>query len=109
MRVGVFLVLLTLLAPISQAQPTIEADKLTCSPSELSFGVNNAFVRAMTDGSTDVSDEWLVYMPSMCGQTEERLRHVLEFDVDSVEQPNQIPGPSFSEMWIRHSTFRLIH
>ena len=92
MRVGIFLILLTLLAPFSYAQATTSADRYECTPNELSFGVNNAFVRAMTDGSTDASEEWLVYMPSMCGQTEERMRHVLEFDVASVEQPNQIPG-----------------
>ena len=92
MRVGVFLVLLTLLAPISQAQPAIQADTITCSPSELSFGVNNAFVRAMTDGAQDLSDQWLVYMPSMCGQTEETLRHEINLNIVSIEQPNQIPG-----------------
>ena len=92
MRVGIFLILLTLLAPFSYAQATTSAERYECTPNELSFGVNNAFVRAMTDGSTDVSDEWLVYMPSMCGQTQEQLRHALEFDIESLEQPKQIPG-----------------
>ncbi|MGB0365266.1 MAG: hypothetical protein ACPGJD_04300, partial [Candidatus Poseidoniaceae archaeon] len=92
MRVGIFLILLTLLAPFSYAQATTNAERYECTPNELSFGVNNAFVRAMSDGSTDASDQWLVYMPSMCGQTEEQLRHALEFDLESVEQPNQIPG-----------------
>ena len=62
MRVGIFLILLTLLAPFSYAQATTSADRYECTPNELSFGVNNAFVRAMTDGSTDASEEWLVYL-----------------------------------------------
>ena len=53
MRVGIFLILLTLLAPFSYAQATTSAERYECTPNELSFGVNNAFVRAMTDGSTD--------------------------------------------------------
>ena len=73
MRVSVFLILLTLLAPISQAQPSVQSNQFDCSPNELSFGVNNAFVRAMTDESSDVSDQWLVYMPSMCGKNQDFL------------------------------------
>ena len=92
MRVGIFLIVLTLLAPFSYAHATTNADSYECMPNELSFGVNNAFVRAMSDGSTDASNEWLVYVPSMCGQTEEQLRHILDLDIESVEQPNQIPG-----------------
>ena len=78
MRVGMFLIVLTLLAPFSYAQATTSQDRYECEPTELSFGVNNAFVRAMTDGLTDASDQWLVYMPSMCGQTEEMLRNELD-------------------------------
>ena len=70
----------------------MEAEKFVCSPTELSFGVNNAFVRAMTDGASDSSKQWLVYMPSMCGQTEETLRHEFDINIVAVEQPNQIPG-----------------
>ena len=92
MRVGIFLIVLTLLAPFSYAHATTNDDRYECMPNELSFGVNNAFVRAMSDGSTDASNEWLVYVPSMCGQTEEQLRHILDLDIESVEQPNQIPG-----------------
>ena len=92
MRVGVFLILLTLLAPIAYAQPAPTSEQFECTPSELSFGVNTAFVRAMTDGAEDASNQWLVYMPSMCGQTEETLRNVLSLPIDSIEQPNQIPG-----------------
>ncbi|MGB1986287.1 MAG: hypothetical protein ACPHS8_07555, partial [Candidatus Poseidoniaceae archaeon] len=92
MRVSVFLILLTLLAPISQAQPSVQSDQFECSPNELSFGVNNAFVRAMTDGSEDVSDQWLVYMPSMCGQNQDLLQQLLPFEIESIQQPNQIPG-----------------
>ena len=92
MRVSVFLILLTLLAPISQAQPLPRQDTLECSPSELSFGVDTAFVRAMTDGSNEVSDQWLVYMPGICGFTEEHLLQSLPFAVESIEQPDQIQG-----------------
>ena len=92
MRVGVFLILLTLLAPIAYAHPTPTSEQFERTPSELSFGVNTAFVRAMTDGAEDASNQWLVYMPSMCGQTEETLRNVLSLPIDSIEQPNQIPG-----------------
>ena len=92
MRVGIFLVLLTFLAPIAHAQPAPESEKLECHPEELSFGVNNAFVRAMTDGAEDASAEWLVYMPTMCGQTKEAMMKAFQFDIDRIEQPNQIPG-----------------
>ena len=92
MRVGIFLILLTLLAPITQAHPIPESTPIDCDPSELSFGVDTAFVRAMSDGVTDASDAWLVYMPSMCGLTEEHLRNVLTFEVEDIEQPLQIQG-----------------
>ena len=92
MRVSVFLILLTLLAPISQAQPSVQSNQFDCSPNELSFGVNNAFVRAMTDESSDVSDQWLVYMPSMCGKNQDFLQQMIPFEIESIEQPNQIPG-----------------
>ena len=92
MRVSVLLVLITLLAPIAHAQPTPESELIECNPDELSFGVNNAFVRAMTDGATDASNQWLVYMPTMCGQTEETLWNVLPIEVESFEQPEQISG-----------------
>lgn len=92
MRVSVFLILLTLLAPISQAQPSVQSNQFDCSPNELSFGVNNAFVRAMTDESADVSDQWLVYMPSMCGKNQDFLQKMIPFEIESIEQPNQIPG-----------------
>ena len=92
MRVGIFLVLLTFLAPIAHAQPAPESERLECNPAELSFGVNNAFIRAMTDGAEDASAEWLVYMPTMCGQTKEAMMKAFQFDIDRIEQPNQIPG-----------------
>ena len=60
MRVSVFLVLITLLAPVANAQSVAEAEIIECTPSELSFGVNNAFVRSMTDGAEDASAQWLV-------------------------------------------------
>ena len=84
MRVGVLLIFITLLAPIAHAQPTNRSEIIECTPTELSFGVNNAFVRAMTDGAQDISDQWLVYMPSMCGQTEDRIQSHLSFDIESL-------------------------
>jgi len=92
MRVGVFLIFITLLAPIAHAQPAPELEIIECTPTELSFGVNNAFIRAMTDEAQDISEQWLVYMPSMCGQTEDAIQSHLSFDLESIEQPNQIPG-----------------
>ena len=92
MRVGVFLILITLLAPVANAQSVAEAEIIECTPSELSFGVNNAFVRSMTDGAEDASAQWLVYMPAMCGQTVDRFYETLPIDVDSFEQPKHIPG-----------------
>ena len=92
MRVSVFLILITLLAPVANAQSVAEAEIIECTPSELSFGVNNAFVRSMTDGAEDASAQWLVYMPAMCGQTVDRFYETLPIDVDSFEQPKHIPG-----------------
>ena len=59
MRVGIFLILLTLLAPFSYAQATTSADRYECTPNELSFGVNNAFLARtimISDPETGVSD-----------------------------------------------------
>ena len=70
MRAGLVLVFLLVSGPLSFVHAEAIEDVLECQPQELSFGVNNAFIRAMTDDSTQQSDSWLLYMPTMCGQSE---------------------------------------
>jgi subtilisin-like proprotein convertase family protein len=92
MRVGLILVFLLVSGPLSFAQAEVQEEVFQCQPRELSFGVNNAFVRAMTDDSSQLSDSWLLYMPSLCGQPESTLRSALPFEIETIEQPIQIQG-----------------
>ncbi|MBT3653016.1 MAG: hypothetical protein HN541_06880, partial [Euryarchaeota archaeon] len=70
MRVGLILVFLLVSGPLSFVHAEIQEEVFECQPTELSFGVNNAFLRAMTDESSESSESWLLYMPAMCGQSE---------------------------------------
>ena len=92
MRVGLILVFLLVSGPLSFVHAEVQEEVLECQPSELSFGVNNAFLRAMTDESSQPSESWLLYMPAMCGQSESALREILPFQIETIEQPIQIQG-----------------
>ena len=92
MRVGLILVFLLVSGPLSFVHAQVQEEVLECQPQELSFGVNNAFLRAMTDDLSQPSESWLLYMPTICGQTESALREALPFQIKTIEQPIQIQG-----------------
>jgi subtilisin-like proprotein convertase family protein len=98
MRVGLILVFLLVSGPLSFAQAEVQEEVYQCQPKELSFGVNNAFVRAMTEDSSQPSDSWLLYMPGLCGQSESTLRTALPFEIETIEQPIQIQGSFIIEL-----------
>ena len=99
MRVGLILVFLLVSGPLSFVHAEVqEEDVFECQPQELSFGVNNAFLRAMTDDSTQPSESWLLYMPAMCGQSDSALREALPFQIKTIEQPLQIQGSFIIEV-----------
>jgi len=98
MRAGLILVFLLVSGPLSFVQAEAKDEVFECQPEELSFGVNNAFVRAMTDGSSQQSEEWLLYMPTMCGQSESHIRGALPFPIKAIEQPIQIEGSFIIEI-----------
>ncbi len=98
MRVGLVLVFLLVSGPLSFVHAEVQEDVLECQSRELSFGVNNAFLRAMTDDSSQPSESWLLYMPAMCGQSESDLREALPFQIETIEQPSQIQGSFIIEI-----------
>ena len=98
MRAGLILVFLLVSGPLSFAQAEVQEEVFQCQPQELSFGVNNAFTRAMTDDSSQPSESWLLYMPALCGQSESMIGDALPFQIESIEQPNQIQGSFIIEL-----------